>query len=588
MIVIMYVLFELRERFIFGVASLDMASDKWTGDLLPVIKASRFASLLPTKGGGSRDGFSVTYQFGNGAILRFMTPGGDDQARAGFTSRFVGITELEGFDEVGGKSREGDKIRQLERRRKAYGSRGRTMGESTVGLETSRTWQEVTNGTNSRIALPCPHCGDWVTPEREHFVGWQEAKNEIEAERLASLCCPECGALWSNEQRIAANDRAVLVHRGQKVLPDGSIDGPAPETNTFGFRWSVVNSIVVPDRISTVGGLEWSAQRSRENGEDDKAASQETDLRQSEWALPKLPSESDARSLDAIKIAARTTALGKGLVPADTIVTTVGVDVGRYVCHWTAMAHRPHGTPHVFDYGEQEVAQETMAEEAAIKNALRSLRDEVLKRGWKREGGGADVACSLSLFDIGWGQYRRAVIQFCQESGPTFLPTDGFGRDQRSGRVKRETGARVLDKGEGFAWIRGEDRSEWLEADANVAKRALHARLTTPVGKPGGMTLFAPPQPRFHGRFCRHMVAEKQEEVASRRGGFMIVFVELSRNNHYLDSTSMALLGGHILGQDVTEENEPAAEVAPSSPSPGAAHRQLAGPSWMYRYKGKY
>ncbi len=47
-----------------------------------------------------------TIQFTNGATLKFMSGGGGDKSRAGFTSRVVVIIETDGMDEAGISSRE--------------------------------------------------------------------------------------------------------------------------------------------------------------------------------------------------------------------------------------------------------------------------------------------------------------------------------------------------------------------------------------------------------------------------------------------------------------------------------------------------
>lgn len=42
---------------------MDMASDKWREDLLPVIERSKYRDLMPTKGGGSRGGMTEAIHF---------------------------------------------------------------------------------------------------------------------------------------------------------------------------------------------------------------------------------------------------------------------------------------------------------------------------------------------------------------------------------------------------------------------------------------------------------------------------------------------------------------------------------------------
>src|ERR1044071_8097075 len=141
---------------ICGLPDMDMAADKWVQDIMPAIEQSRFRDLMPSAGGGSRGGRVESLQFANGAALKFMSGGGSDKSRAGFTSRVVVITETDGMDTAGGRSRESDKITQLEARTRAYGSRKRIYMECKVSVEWGRTWQEYIKGTRSRIVLPCP------------------------------------------------------------------------------------------------------------------------------------------------------------------------------------------------------------------------------------------------------------------------------------------------------------------------------------------------------------------------------------------------------------------------------------------------
>lgn len=238
-----YHLFEIGETVICGIPDMDMASDKWREDILPIIERSRYRDLLPNKGAGSRGGSVQSVQFRNGATLRFMSGGGGDKSRAGFTSRVVVITETDGMDEQGRNSREADKISQLIARTRAYGSRSRIYMECTVSTETGRTWREYRQGSRSRIALPCPHCRQWVSPEREHLVGWQESQAHLEAMNASRFVCPACSEPWSDQERTEANHACRLVHSEQQLDEEGNVTGDAPATDTLGFRWSAVNKI---------------------------------------------------------------------------------------------------------------------------------------------------------------------------------------------------------------------------------------------------------------------------------------------------------------------------------------------------------
>lgn len=533
-----YLLFERQQTVILGVPSMDLVADKWSVDLLPVIKASRYRDLLPSRGAGSKDGESVLYEFGNGARLRFMTAGGSDQTRAGFSSPNLVVTETDGFDTVGGSSREGKKLAQLERRALAWGDRARVIAECTVSVEQGITWQEYQQGTRSRIALPCPHCGAWVTPEREHFIGWENAEDVVAAAKSAHLVCPnrDCGTVWTNEERIAANHRGLLVHRGQDVAPDGTITGPLPQTDTLGFRWTVANSILDPKRLGRVGALEWKARRAA----DEEAA--ERDVCQSQWALPAKAAKVDVSQLDAFVIMRRTTGKRKGICPDGTQCVTVGLDIGKRLCHWVAIAWLPNATPHVIDYGRLEPPSDLMAEEEAILSALRDFREELVSEGWKL----GDGTIKPTFVFVDAGNWQDTIINFAVESGPPFFPTKGYGIGQRrEGKYKRDTGSTVIWSKEGYNLVKLPDGRHYIEIKADHWKSWVHARWRTPLDKPGAMTLF---ESNDHLSFAKHQTAEKEVEEFVPREGMVRRFEAVSRQNHYLDALMLACVAGHEAG----------------------------------------
>ncbi|MFQ5507119.1 MAG: phage terminase large subunit family protein, partial [Planctomycetota bacterium] len=324
-------LFEVGETVICGVADEDMAADKWRDDLLPVIERTRYRELLPRHGAGARGGkIKDAIQFRHGPVLKFMTGGGGDKSRAAFTARVLVVTETDGLDTSDTTSREADKVRQLEARTRAYDDAKRVYLECTVSIPEGRTWQEYTAGTKSKIVLPCPRCRAWVTPEREHLQGWQDAESEIEARELAHFCCPDCGQHWTEEERREANLRGQLLHRGQEIDEKGKIAGPLPQTQTLGFRWSHVNNFF--SSAGNAGAEEWRKPRAVDEENAEKELCQFT------WALPyKGPVEEEAH-LDPHLLAERTVDLPKGIVPAGTEFLTMGLDLGKWQAHWILVA----------------------------------------------------------------------------------------------------------------------------------------------------------------------------------------------------------------------------------------------------------
>jgi hypothetical protein len=297
-LLVLYHLFEYAETVVLGVPDMKMGNDKWRRDILPVIKASRFKDLLPKRGQGSRDGEikdSVTFE--NGATLKFMTGGGGDASRSGFTSRVVGVTEVDKMDAAGEASRETDKVGQIEARTDSFADKARIYLECTVSIEEGRIWQEYIHGTQSRVACPCPHCRAWVTPEREHLIGWREADTEEDARERARWICPGCGVELTEPQRVEMNRRAMLVHRGQTVNADGRVEGELPKTRTLSCRSNAFNNLFWT--AATVAAREWRAAR------DPDEQNAEKEMQQFVWVQPFKGDAEDVTKLDAQTITRR-------------------------------------------------------------------------------------------------------------------------------------------------------------------------------------------------------------------------------------------------------------------------------------------
>jgi phage terminase large subunit GpA-like protein len=537
---ILFHLFERRETVIVGVPRMQIASQKWHRTIKPAILASRYRDLLPSEGKGSRDGDREMYSFANGSELVFMSGGGDDKARAHLDSRVLAITETDALDKSSEGSNEADKITQLEARLKSWGSAAITYMECTVGTKTGRTWREYTNGTESNIHIRCPHCHLWVLPEREHLVGWQEAHDEIEAIEKSHLVCPGCGAVWTEADRAAACNNPRLVHKRQSVDPNGNILGEIPRTTTLGFRWTCVHNLLVP--ISETGLTEF---RKRFAKDEDLA---ERELCQFHWAIPSPETQPDVRELDAQSLATtrQIRTLDRSQIPPDTEKITVGVDIGGWRIHWTAIAWRPHATPHILDYDEIALPRTEQSIADAIEETLTMLRDTVWDKGW---GG---MQPSNVLIDAGYEQ--DTIVKFCKLRFPVYLPVIGFGGEYEFGRRSiRQTGTKVLPLAGAWEYelTLHEGGKTILEVNADKWKSWLHARLETPIGETGAMTVWGGD---FHLRFFKQILAEKAILKPVPERGLILKWVKISRDNHWLDSTSMACIAGHIAGVRLIED----------------------------------
>jgi phage terminase large subunit GpA-like protein len=556
----LYHLFEVGETVICGLPDMDMAGDKWREDILPVIEQSRYRNLMPTSGSGSRGGRVEAIRFLNGATLKFMSGGGGDKSRAGFSSRVIVITETDGMDMAGSSSRESDKITQLEARTRAYGGRKRIYMECTVSTEMGRTWQEYQNGTRSKVILACPHCHAGVAPERDHLLNWQEAVSQVQARNLARFVCPECRHDWSEQDRETANGSAFLLHHGQTLDATGQIIGSAPETDTLGFRWSGVNNLFL-----TAGDMasdEWRASRSA----DEENA--EREMRQFVWCLPVASSKSNETCLPLHDLTHRINPYSKGIVPPDARLLTCGIDLGKYLAHWVIVAWSEGATGHVVDYGRLEIASTDLGVEKAILLALREFHEQ-MKEGFPVHDA-PEQRLPLQLMWIDAGYMTDVVYNFVREHpGRWILPAVGRGAaQQRQQWYNRptSTGSVVKHIGEGFHINLLEGSSTYLaEVDADHWKTWVHQRLATPIGQPGAMTLYAA-QPSEHLSFAKHLTAEtKTEEFVAGRG-VVTKWERIRKQNHWFDALYNACALGHYGGVRLLPQVLPQRKNPPHEP----------------------
>lgn len=543
---ICYHLFEMAETVVCGIPDMDMSRDKWELDLLPIIERTRYRDLLPRRGGGSQGGRVTMIRFRNGAALRFMSSGGGDKSRAGFTSRVLVCTEVDGMAVAKSTSQEADPIKQLMGRLRAWtDEEKRIYLECTVTTADGRIWREYQEGTQSRIVCHCPHCAGWVTPEREHFQGWQNAADELEAREKAHFQCPQCRHPWTPADRLRANREAVLCHRGQEISPEGRVTGKPPPTRTLGFRWSAVNNFLVGER--EIGYDCWKASRAEDEENAEKEQSQFV------WCVPYVPPKLAATPLDAWGIAARLSKTPRGLCPEETEYLTIQIDLGKWLAHWMAVAWRADGSSFIVEYDRFDVPSASFAVEQAILLALRQFRDGRVAAGWAQEGQSTSRKPDQVLIDAGY--QPDAVYTFLREEATDpaiWLPSIGCGtlpQQRRYTRPKATTHQVRMVGLEYHVVFVAEAGLHLVEVNADWWKAFLHRRLALPVDTAGAM-LIHQAMPREHLTLAKHLTAEREIEEYVEGKGTVRRWEVLRRANHFLDCGYGACVAAHLAGLD--------------------------------------
>jgi phage terminase large subunit GpA-like protein len=554
----MWHLCERKESIILAAPTMDIARDKWEMEILPIFRRSRYSDLLPAYGKSSRGGFTERIDLTNGATLKFMSGHGGDEKRSSFTSRVVIITEANKMDTAGNSSKEASPIRQILARTEAYDIDDMVAyAECTVDVEDGFIWREYMAGTASTLVCPCPHCSEWVCPEKDDFKGIERAETLEEAEELGRFHCPACNEPFSDQQRSAAVAQCKLIHTGQHVdRKSGEVVGEVPRTRQLGFRWSAWHNSFWSQR--KIAHDEYKA--ANEKNEDDAQKYQT----QFVWVRPWVPPNVDVVRLDINALSQTDGAVRRGVMPdwADTL--TVGIDVGKYFLHWTAIAWRANlgdalpdePAAAIVDYDIVEVMgteegrrglQEERAVEAAIKKLLAG---RMLKEGFLEPGGGTVRLPDMVLIDAGY--QSKAVRQVCKTlDRKRFFPIFGRG----TGQHMQKKYAQPTKRGGTYVYIGDEFHGKWnrqylmheFEANVDYWKSWLIRRLASQSG-PGSLALFYA-EPRAHRTFWRHISAEEEfHEFDMAKNKQVSRWERVRKANHFFDCTTYACIAASYKG----------------------------------------
>lgn len=554
----LHTLAELAENFVLGVPDEDMADKKWRTDLLPIMQASpSLRPLIPQDGPGSRGGkVRDTIQFGNGVVAAIMTRGSSDASKAGFTARCVHVTEAAEWSQGTETSEEADPLRQLRARQRSYRrERRRMLIEGTVKIPQWLPWKLRGDddgplvSTRSRLVTPCPHCGEWISPEREHFVGWKGADSEEQACSEATFICPACTTVLTDDDRKQSNRDVKLLHFGQEIDREGNITGELPPTSTLWFRYSQWNNLLLTS--ADLAEDEWKADQVPEGTQDRDDA--ERELCQFQWCVPFVSLLDEREELKAATIRKRQQPWGRGKLPGDTEKVTLAIDIGDWTAWWLAIAWRKGGQRHICDYGAFDVKRSPSDELGyRIIQSLQEFADSVIEKGFAFENSDTHRLVPAEVWVD--GRYQTDfVAEFVRGRGSVsdnrYKLAMGVGKSASvgiSGGSYTHPAKRTTDiKRIGREWHAKKDFDRRILKymfNADYWKLSAHEGLRADFETIGAITLFNG-EPHEHDKVSHHFANEQLHRSWEPNKGYVDKWVRTGEQGQ-LDCLAMASAAG--------------------------------------------
>jgi hypothetical protein len=556
-------LFNVQEDIIFGVPTIEkgMWHDKYQKDILPVIEKSRsLLRLMPQTGLGTKGGTPPLIQFANGQSLQAMGAGGSAQARAGSTARIVAITEVKDF---GGQDAtgEGSKYDQMVARTLASQGREVVASESTLTTTDNIAWKLYLDGTRTMPYFPCESCEWYIAPEREHLVGWQDARTSEEARDKTVFSCPVCGVLIPEAKRKHLLREAKALHYGQTVEngvvlgPDGLPASEHPPTRALSYRITASTNMFAD--AGTIGVKEWAAKHETSPVRRRQLV---VSLRQQYYAEAVDASEFELTQLDGGKLSRRVAESDISVLPARTKHVFVGVDVRKSQVHWVALAILDCGQPIMFDWSEEPILQD-IENNQAIQGKIRELQGR-FRDGWRSEDGSVWRSADFVMIDANW---KTTVIKEVVALDSLWMPLQGKPKvkppskqeisdlrlDEKEKPVfmlpeyvrPKSGGTAIRFIGEYFH-LQIEHDGHIIYLDANYWKARLHESLMLPLDDPMAMKIANASQAQ-RDLLIAHLMSER--EIAENVNGQSVLrFLHNGQPNHLADAASYANLGREV------------------------------------------
>lgn len=421
---------ERRSSVGYIMPNLDKLTQNWEGKIKPAIEGTGYGGWLPKKGPGSKGGKPAVLTMRDpisGLVagrLYFMAMGGgaSEKSLSSVSPDVLVIDEADDAESAG-------QIDLAMRRIQSFGAGSLIFVASTVNNREGRPDHPILDmwaqGTKSRLGHHCPHCKLHVILEMECF-----------SSELAAITCPKCAIIWTEADRHAALNGAILVY----VDPES--DAFSLLTTGIDYHWEM------PDKrtgkiellLPSIAAEYKRAKLAEDRGDFSLMKVHHMKVWCRHYEPPAASGEINNKHLAERSTTSTST---KRIVPAWVKYLTIGQDPGKHVHYWLTQGHGPDGRWCIVDWGYERVVEYVDGKpkreptDADHFDTLNLIRDKATA-GWQVEGSDRRMRPVQRGVDIG---YEMQLVVSWLAGEPEWKAMRGLGgKDHDQSRSLRPDG----------------------------------------------------------------------------------------------------------------------------------------------------
>ena len=282
---------------------------------------------------------------------------------------------------------------------------------------------------------------------------------------------------------------------------------------------------------------------------------------QSECQNEPVEKETDKDQLKQEEVTARCNGLKVKQVPNGAKWVVGSIDVQKRALFWVITAFDEYFSPTVIDYGcypEQgkrhyvyaqskktlQNKYKGMGDDEVLHKGLEDLSTDLLGREFKRVDGGT-VYLDKLMIDRG---YQHQIIHSVIRKMKSSIVSAVMGIGITASRKPLNEYIKKAGEKKGHNWRRmTTDGEVYILSDANYWKAQIIAKIRTPFGGKGALTIFGK-NAKHHALFADHLCGEMFVETKGH-GRTLLEFKQRGhRDQHWLDCLGMAFVGASMLG----------------------------------------